>query len=55
MDEVVEVKCKYCGGLNIEFRKSWRYKSGRSKVEVETELWYCNDCRKTFRIDRRVS
>jgi len=43
------VVCKRCDGKNIEYRKSWKMKAGRSGIAYDVELWYCEDCKKTFR------
>ena len=51
-DEIVT--CTRCEGLDIEYLKSWTFKSGRSEVEVNVDLYYCNDCKKSFRVNRRV-
>lgn len=49
------IKCKRCHGDDIEFLKSWEMKSGKTGIKLHIELWYCNECRKTFRVTEKVS
>lgn len=49
------IKCKRCHGDNIEFIMSWTFKSCKSGIKNYFELWFCNDCRKTFRVTEKVS
>jgi len=46
---MVEVRCTRCDGRNIKYIKKWYMISGRSKNELEIKLYYCRDCRKSFR------
>ena len=50
----INVKCSRCKGQNIEYKKSWSMKSSISGVKLNIELWFCNDCRKSFRTTERV-
>ena len=48
------VECPRCNGQNIEYKKSWSMKSNISGVKLNIELWFCDDCRKSFRIMEKV-
>ena len=48
------IRCKRCQGTNIKYVKEWKFKCGSSSVWVEVKLYYCEDCKKSFRITRRI-
>jgi len=51
----ISVECPRCNGKNLEYKKSWSMKSNTSGVKLNIELWFCKDCRNSFRITEKVS